>query len=82
MNTAAEIKKHLELMPFQPFTVRMAAGREYRVPTIDHVYLPPGANGVIIADDKGVTVSIPARLLSGLVQPLATAENDPASKQE
>src|SRR5438067_1902182 len=41
MRVIADIRKHLELVPFTPFTVRTADGREYPVPTIDHVYLPP-----------------------------------------
>jgi hypothetical protein len=63
-----DIRKHLETAPFVPFAVRTADGREYPVPTIDHVYLPPGGSRVVIADDEGITIAIPALLISGLVQ--------------
>ena len=74
MNIVAEIKKHLELTPFRPFSVRTGDGHEYPVPTEDHIYIPPGATGAIIADDKGVTVMIPGRLMSGLVRNASEAE--------
>jgi len=64
----ADIRKHLEIIPFAPFAVRTADGREYPVPTIDHVYLPPGGTRVVVSDDEGVTVALPALLISGLVQ--------------
>lgn len=79
MNIVAEIKKHLEMAPFRPFAVRTADGHEYPVPTIDHVYLPPGGTGAIIADDQGVTIMIPARLMSGSLQNSAVPENDASS---
>lgn len=63
-----DIRKHLLLTPFVPFAVRTADGREYPVPTIDHIYLPPGAGRVVVSDDEGFTVAIPALLISGLVQ--------------
>ena len=75
MNIVAEIKQHLETTPFRPFSVRVADGHEYPVSTVDHVYLPPGGTGAIIADDKGVTIMIPARLMSGLLQNSSTSEN-------
>jgi hypothetical protein len=64
----ADIRRHLEVVPFVPFAIRMADGREYTAPTIDHVYLPPGGSRVVVADDQGVTVALPAFLISGLVQ--------------
>ena len=80
MNIVAEIKKHLELTPFRPFSVRTGDGHEYLVPAEDHIYISPGATGVIIADDKGVTVMVPGRLVSGLVRNAVEDENGaPAS---
>jgi hypothetical protein len=64
----ADIRKHLETVPFVPFAIRVADGREYPVPTIDHVYLPPGGSSVVVADDDGITIVLPALLISGLVQ--------------
>jgi len=64
-----DIRKHLEITPFIPFAVRTADGREYPVPTIDHIYLPPGAGRIVISDNDGVVVVIPGLLVSGLVHP-------------
>ena len=64
-----DIRKHLEITPFIPFVVRTADGREYPVPTIDHIYLPPGAGRIVISDNDGVVVVIPGLLVSGLVHP-------------
>jgi hypothetical protein len=64
----ADIRKHLEIVPFVPFAIRTADGREYRVPTIDHIYLPPGGSRVVVSDDSGITVALPSLLISGLVQ--------------
>jgi hypothetical protein len=64
----ADIRKHLEAVPFVPFAIRMAGGREYRIPAIDHVYVPPGGSRVVVSDDEGVTIVLPALLISGLVQ--------------
>ena len=62
-----DIRKHLEITPFVPFAVRTADGREYTVPTIDHIYLPPNGGRVIISDDEGVVVVLPGLMISGLV---------------
>ena len=75
----ADIRKHLEMVPFTPFTVRTADGREYPVPTIDHVYLPPGSSRVVVSDDQGITVALPALLISGLVQGSTTGKQKPGS---
>lgn len=63
-----DIRRHLDITPFVPFAVRTADGREYPVPTIDHIYLPPGAGRVVISDDQGYIAALPALLISGLVQ--------------
>ena len=62
-----DIRKHLEITPFVPFSVRLADGREYPVPTINHIYLPPTGGRVVISDDQGIVVVLPALLISGLV---------------
>jgi hypothetical protein len=61
-----DIRKHLEITPFVPFVIRTADGREYPVPTIDHIYLPPTSGRVVISDDEGLVVVLPGLLISGL----------------
>ena len=62
-----DIRRHLEMTPFVPFLVRTADGREYLVPTIDHIYLPPGGRRVVISDDEGIVVVLPSLLISALM---------------
>lgn len=62
-----DVRKHLEISPFVPFALRIADGREYAVPTIDYIYLPPAGGRVVISDDEGVVVVLPGLLISGLV---------------
>ena len=62
-----DIRKHLEISPFVPFIVRTSYGREYPVPTIDHIYLPPSGGRVVISDYAGVVVVLPGLMISGLV---------------
>ena len=62
-----DIRKHLGITPFIPFSVRLADGREYPVATVDHIYLPPTGGRVVISDDQGIVVVLPGLLISGLV---------------
>ena len=65
-----EIRKQLERVPFVPFSVRTPDGHEYAVPTVDHAYITPRGNRVIVTDDKG-TVAIlgPLHINSVIEQP-------------
>lgn len=62
-----DIRKHLAIVPFEPFRIRIANGQEYPVPTIDHIYLPPGSTRVVVSDDEGFVAVLPALLISGLL---------------
>ena len=62
-----DIRKHLDIVPFVPFSIRTADGHEYSVPTLDHIYLPPTGGRVVVSDDEGVVVVLPGLLISGLV---------------
>jgi len=62
-----DIRRHLEVTPFVPFSVRTADGREYAIPTVDHIYLPPAGGRVVISDDEGIVVVLPGLMISGLV---------------
>ena len=65
----AEIRLRLAKVPFVPFRIRMADGHEYSVPTVDHIWLPPGGNArVAVATDDGATAILPALLISGLIE--------------
>ena len=62
-----EIRKQLERVPFIPFSVRTSDGHEYSVPTVDHAYITPRGNRVIVTDDKG-TVAILGPHINGVIQ--------------
>jgi hypothetical protein len=50
----------------RPFTIRTADGREFEVPTRDHIALSPGGTFVqIFGDDESVT-SIPQLTMTSL----------------
>ncbi len=65
-----EMRKQLARVPFVPFSVRTSDGREYSVPKVDHAYITPHGNRVIVTDDKG-TVAIlgPLHINSVIEQP-------------
>jgi hypothetical protein len=65
----ADIRKHLDRTPFIPFTIRTADGREYPVPSVDHIWLPPQQARVFVADDEGLSAILPGLLISGIVVP-------------
>ncbi len=73
------IRKHLEISPFIPFRVRTADGHEYPVPTLDHIYLPPGNGRVVISDDAGIVVVLPALLISGLLHTEGVPQSTPSA---
>jgi hypothetical protein len=50
-----EICKRLQRVPFVPFSVRTSDGHEYSVPTVDHAFITPRGNRVIVVDDEGTT---------------------------
>ena len=50
-----EIRKRLQRVPFVPFSVRTSDGYEYAVPTVDHAFITPRGNRVIVVDDQGTT---------------------------
>jgi hypothetical protein len=64
---AGGIRKHLQITPFVPFSVRTSDGREYPVQTIYHIYLPRSGGRVVISDDQGVVVVLPGLMITGLV---------------
>ena len=73
-----DIRDHRGATPFQPFALRMADGREYPVPTVDHIWLPPGGRSVLVANDRGGTVSLPVQFVTGFVQDTPASESDAA----
>ncbi|HEV7401946.1 MAG TPA: hypothetical protein VGO11_03435 [Chthoniobacteraceae bacterium] len=62
----SDIRQYLEAHPFVPFTVHVADGREYRIPTPDHAHVHPNGVRVSIFTDDDRQFILPEALLSGL----------------
>ena len=62
-----DIRKFLQTQPFVPFTICVADGREYRVPTPDHAHVYPTGVRVSIYSDEGLEAVLPPLLISGVI---------------
>ena len=58
-----------------PFTLRMADGKEYRVPHPDYISFPPKAPYVIVYDDVGHFTVLPLLTMTGLQSKIVEARN-------
>ncbi len=58
----------------QPFTLRMADGKEYLVPHRDYISLPPKAPYVILYDDNGHFTFLPLQTMTGLQSKLSESQ--------
>jgi hypothetical protein len=61
-----DIRKQLHAVPFVPFTIFVADGREYRVPSPDHAHVHPNLGRVSLYSDEGLEAILPALLISGI----------------
>ena len=74
----ADIRKLVHAVPFVPFTIHLADGGQLRVPTVDHIAVPPvGGRIFVFGDDERYDV------LSGLLIRRIAVDRDSAisSKQ-
>lgn len=55
----ADIRQHLEVALFEPFTIVTTSGMRYPVSTADHASLNPRGSRVVVwfDDDSSVTIS-------------------------
>jgi hypothetical protein len=61
-----DVRERLGAQPFTPFTIHVADGREFQVPTPDHAHVWPSRARVSIYTDEGLECILPALLISGL----------------
>ena len=47
----ADIRKLVHAMPFVPFTIHLADGGQLRVPTVDHIAVPPAGGRIFVFGD-------------------------------
>ncbi|PYJ61014.1 MAG: hypothetical protein DME71_05055 [Verrucomicrobia bacterium] len=66
----ADVHERLDRVPFVPFLIRTSDGHEYSVPTVDHVFITPRGNRVIVVADNGATAVLgPLHINSVVDQP-------------
>ena len=63
-----EIRKRLHRVPFVPFSVRTSDGHEYSVPTVDHAFITPRGNRVVVVDDEGTTAVLGPLHINSVVE--------------
>jgi hypothetical protein len=57
-----------------PFTLRMADGKEYLVPHRDYISIPPKGSYVIVYDDQGRFTVLPLLTMTGLESRVADSD--------
>jgi hypothetical protein len=50
-----DVRECLDRIPFVPFLIRTSDGHKYSVPTVDHAFITPRGNRVIVVADNGAT---------------------------
>ena len=63
-----EIRKRMQRVPLVPFSVRTSDGHEYSVPTIDHAFITPRGNRVVVVDDEGTKAILGPLHINGVVE--------------
>ena len=63
-----EIRMRLGRVPFVPFSVRTSDEHEYSVPTVDHAYITPRGNRLIVTDDKGTVAVLGPIHINGVIE--------------
>ena len=61
-------------MPFVPFLIRTSDGREYSVPTVDHAFITPRGNRVVVVTDDGATNVLGPLHINSIVDQQANGE--------
>ena len=70
----ADIRKLAHATPFVPFTIHLADGAQLRVPTVDHIAVPPAGGRVFVfGEDERYDV------ISALMITRLTVDREPAN---
>jgi outer membrane lipoprotein SlyB len=62
-----DVRERLERAPFVPFVVRTSDGHDYSVPTVDHAFITPKGNRVIVVADDGAVAVLGPIHISGII---------------
>ncbi|HKP93528.1 MAG TPA: hypothetical protein VJS88_06500 [Chthoniobacterales bacterium] len=68
-----DVRERLERAPFVPFVVRTSDGHDYSVPAVDHAYITPKGNRVIVIADDGAVAVLGSVHISGIIDQPAPA---------
>jgi hypothetical protein len=69
----ADLRKLVHAVPFVPFTIHLADGGQLRVPTLDHIAVPPtGGRVFVFGEDERYDV------ISALMITRITVDREPA----
>jgi hypothetical protein len=72
-----DIRKLVHSAPFVPFTIHLADGGQLRVPSVDHVAVPPtGGRIFVFGEDERYDV------ISALMVTRVTVDREPAESTE
>jgi predicted secreted protein len=69
----SDVRYRLDRVRFVPFIVRTSDGHDYAVPTVDHAYITPRGNRVVIATDDDATVVLGPLHINALIDNKASA---------
>lgn len=62
----ADIRKLVHARPFTPFTIHLADGGQLRVPTVEHIAVPPSGGRIVVFRDDGDYDIVSALLITRL----------------
>jgi outer membrane lipoprotein SlyB len=63
-----DVQEHLERVPFVPFSIRTSDGHEYSVPTVDHAFITPRRNRVVVVADNGAVAILGPLHINGVIE--------------
>ncbi len=66
MKMTADIREKLDERPFVPFTIHVADGRTFAVPTPDHAHVQPNRARIVVFTEDGALHILPGLLISGI----------------
>ena len=65
-----DVRERLDRVPFVPFLIRTSDAHQYSVPTVDHAFITPRGDRVIVVADNGATAVLgPLHINSVIDQP-------------
>ena len=62
-----DVRERLDRVPFVPFLIRTSDGHEYSVPAVDHAFITPRGNRVIVVADNGATAVLGPLHINSLI---------------